>query len=188
MAQEVMCSAKCCDLAIIVIANRCVAASCSTSISSSVFRGLAVLASLSAEGGSFVGGHGLSRDNKLKTAAYLSALWDGSAIDRTRAGEDLVVLRGKRLAAHLMMQPSVAELLAGVVEHGLGAPRVGLGLVADGLDAGEAVLESRVVQVGDARLDILSPATRARCGRCRRRSPSHRPRALALVISRPCRE
>jgi hypothetical protein len=73
--------------------------------------GLGFAGIFSAEGGTFVGGHGLNQDNKLKTAAYLSSLWDGTAIDRTRAGDDLVVLHGRRVAAHLMVQPGVAERL-----------------------------------------------------------------------------
>ena len=73
--------------------------------------GLGFAGIFSAEGGTFVGGHGLNPDNKLKTAAYLSSLWDGTAIDRTRAGDELVVLHGRRVAAHLMVQPGVAERL-----------------------------------------------------------------------------
>jgi hypothetical protein len=36
------------------------------------------------EGGRFIGGYGMSSDNMLKTAAGLSVLWDGKAIDRVR--------------------------------------------------------------------------------------------------------
>jgi hypothetical protein len=78
--------------------------------------GLGFVGLFSAEGGSFVGGHGMSQDNKLKTAAYLSTLWDGAAIDRTRAGDDLIILHGRRLTAHLMLQPSIAETLLSDVE------------------------------------------------------------------------
>jgi uncharacterized protein DUF3987 len=70
----------------------------------------------SSEGGTFIGGHGLSQDQKLKTAAYLSSLWDGTPIDRTRAGDDLLVLHGRRVATHLMAQPGVAERLLGDAE------------------------------------------------------------------------
>ena len=31
----------------------------------------------SGEGGQFLGGHGMNQDNKLKTAAAMSGLWDG---------------------------------------------------------------------------------------------------------------
>ncbi len=36
------------------------------------------------EAGSFVGGHAMNSDNRLKTCAGLSGLWDGSPINRTR--------------------------------------------------------------------------------------------------------
>ncbi|MBB6254857.1 hypothetical protein [Nitrospirillum iridis] len=44
-------------------------------------------------------------------------------------------------------------LVAGVFKHGLGALGIGLRLIADDLQAVDAVLKRRVVQVGDARLD-----------------------------------
>jgi hypothetical protein len=62
----------------------------------------------SAEGGAFFGGHGMSQDHKLKTAATLSDLWDGSGIRRMRAGDGLLILPGRRLACHLMAQPEAA--------------------------------------------------------------------------------
>ncbi len=61
------------------------------------------------EGGQFIGGHGMSEDNKLKTAAALSSLWDGAPIKRVRVGDGVSVLPGRRLAAHLMAQPAVAD-------------------------------------------------------------------------------
>ncbi len=45
------------------------------------------------------------------------------------------------------------SIVAGVFKHGLGALGIGLCLIADSLEAVDAVLERRVVQVGDARLD-----------------------------------
>ena len=42
-------------------------------------------------------------------------------------------------------------LAAGVLKHGLGALGIGLRLIADGLEAVDAVLERRVVEFGDAR-------------------------------------
>jgi uncharacterized protein DUF3987 len=65
----------------------------------------------SSEGAAFLGGHGMSPDNKMKTAAHLSSLWDGTAIDRIRQGDELLTLHGRRLAAHLMMQPNISERL-----------------------------------------------------------------------------
>jgi hypothetical protein len=64
-----------------------------------------------AEGGQFIGGHGMSDDNKLKTAAGLSDAWDGSPIRRVRSGDGAIILPGRRLSAHLMAQPAVADIL-----------------------------------------------------------------------------
>jgi len=73
------------------------------------------------EGGQFLGGHGMSADNRLKTVAGLSALWGGDAINRTRAGDGASTLYGRRLAAHLMVQPIAARpLLADPVATGQG--------------------------------------------------------------------
>jgi hypothetical protein len=67
----------------------------------------------SAEGGQFVGGHGMSPDNKLRTAAGLSSLWDGSPIKRVRAGDGTNTLPGRRVSMHLMAQSGVmATMLA----------------------------------------------------------------------------
>ena len=62
----------------------------------------------SAEGGQMTGGHGFGPDHRLKTAATLSTLWDGSGVRRLRAGEGIVDLPGRRLALHLMVQPDAA--------------------------------------------------------------------------------
>jgi hypothetical protein len=66
---------------------------------------------VSDEGGRMVGGHAMNADNQLKTAAGLSLLWDGKPITRVRAGDGCSVLYGRRLSVHLMVQPSVADLL-----------------------------------------------------------------------------
>jgi len=63
------------------------------------------------EGGQFIGGHGMSDDNKLKTAAGLSDIWDGKPIRRVRSGDGATILPGRRLAAHLMAQPAIADIL-----------------------------------------------------------------------------
>ena len=47
-------------------------------------------------------------DHKLKTAAGFSELWDGATIKRVRAGEGSLILPGRRLAMHLLVQPSAA--------------------------------------------------------------------------------
>lgn len=63
-----------------------------------------------AEGGQFIGGHGMSEDNKLKTAAGLSSLWDGESIRRVRSGDGASILPGRRASIHLMAQPVVADI------------------------------------------------------------------------------
>jgi hypothetical protein len=70
-----------------------------------------MLGIFSDEGGQFVGGHGLSPDNRLRTITGLSSLWDGSPIKRVRVTDGVSVLPGRRLAVHLMMQPDVASVL-----------------------------------------------------------------------------
>jgi hypothetical protein len=62
------------------------------------------------EGGQMTGGHGFGPDHRLKTAAALSTLWDGSGIRRLRAGDGITDLPGRRLAMHLMVQPDVATV------------------------------------------------------------------------------
>ena len=62
----------------------------------------------SSEGGQMTGGHGFGPDHRLKTAAALSTLWDGSGIRRLRAGDGITDLPGRRLALHLMVQPDAA--------------------------------------------------------------------------------
>jgi hypothetical protein len=64
-----------------------------------------------AEGGQFIGGHGMSDEARLRTAAGLSAAWDGEPIRRVRAGEGITILPGRRVAMHLMVQPDVASIL-----------------------------------------------------------------------------
>ncbi|MCK5517268.1 MAG: DUF3987 domain-containing protein, partial [Desulfobulbaceae bacterium] len=62
----------------------------------------------SAEGGRFLGGHAMSKDNQLKTATGLSSLWDGSPMTRTRSGDGSSTLYGRRCSLHLMLQPNIA--------------------------------------------------------------------------------
>lgn len=73
------------------------------------------------EGGGFLGGHGMSNDNRLRTIAGLSDLWGGEPIRRVRAGDGAVAMYGRRLAMHLMVQPIAAEtLLADPLAQGQG--------------------------------------------------------------------
>ena len=75
--------------------------------------GLPSVGIFSAEGGQFVGGHGMADDAKLRTASGLSALWDGEPIKRIRAMDGCTVLPGRRVAMHLMVQPDVAVIWFG---------------------------------------------------------------------------
>jgi hypothetical protein len=60
------------------------------------------------EGGQFLGGHAMNSDNRQKTLAALNDLWQGNPIRRTRGGDGHLTLYGRRLAVHLMVQPTVA--------------------------------------------------------------------------------
>jgi Protein of unknown function (DUF3987) len=62
------------------------------------------------EGGQFIGGHGMSDEAKLRTAAGLSSLWDRGTCNRVRGGDGATVLPGRRVAMHLMAQPDVAAI------------------------------------------------------------------------------
>jgi hypothetical protein len=63
-----------------------------------------------AEGGQFIGGHGMADEAKLRTVAGLSAAWDGEPIKRVRALDGFAVLLGRRVTMHLMAQPAVASI------------------------------------------------------------------------------
>jgi len=61
----------------------------------------------SSEGGQFVGGHSMSRDNKIKTVSSLCRLWDGEPIKKLRSQEGVTYAAGKRVCFHLMVQPKI---------------------------------------------------------------------------------
>ena len=61
------------------------------------------------DAGEFIGGHAMSDENRLKSAAGLSKLWDRGEFDRVRAGDGANKYFGRRVASHLMVQPVVAE-------------------------------------------------------------------------------
>jgi hypothetical protein len=63
------------------------------------------------EGGQFIGGYGMNEENKLKTVAAFSGLWDGKPIKRVRAADGTTILPGKRVAVHLMAQPASANIM-----------------------------------------------------------------------------
>lgn len=62
----------------------------------------------SSEGGQFIGGYGMNEENKIRTAAALSDVWDGKPIKRVRAKDGTIILNGRRLCMHLMVQPKIA--------------------------------------------------------------------------------
>jgi hypothetical protein len=61
------------------------------------------------EGGQFLGGHAMNSENRQKTLAAFNDLWQGNPIRRTRGGDGHMTLYGRRLAVHLMVQPTVAR-------------------------------------------------------------------------------
>jgi len=63
------------------------------------------------EGGQYIGGHGMSDEARLRTAAGMSAAWDGQPIRRVRAGDGITILPGRRVSMHLLSQPAVADIL-----------------------------------------------------------------------------
>lgn len=74
-------------------------------------RGQPSLGLFSDEGACFLGGFAMSADNRLRTLAGLSLLWDGAPLRRIRAGDGASVLLGRRLALHLMLQPEASRSL-----------------------------------------------------------------------------
>ncbi len=67
---------------------------------------------LNDEGGTFLGGFSMSKEQRMRTVSTLNKLWDGGDLDRPRAA-DYEVLSGRRLSLHLQIQPKAsADLLA----------------------------------------------------------------------------
>ncbi|MEO6247025.1 MAG: DUF3987 domain-containing protein [Sphingomicrobium sp.] len=85
------------------------------------------------EGGMFVGGVGMSKENVLKSAAGFSHLWDGAPVKRLRSLDGATVLFGRRVSLHLMLQPEAAArwlAVAGAVrlaDEGWAAKALALG-------------------------------------------------------------
>src|SRR5262249_33974668 len=67
---------------------------------------------IGAEGGQFIGGHGMTDNAKLRTITGLCAAWDGEPIKKVRA-TDAIILYGRRVGMHLMVQPEVAKAALG---------------------------------------------------------------------------
>lgn len=66
---------------------------------------------ISDDGGDMIGGHSMNRDNRMRTAAALSHLFDRGEYDRVRGRDGAHKYYGRRLAFHLMIQGVVAETL-----------------------------------------------------------------------------
>jgi Protein of unknown function (DUF3987) len=75
--------------------------------------GLPSVGIFTTEGGQFLGGHGMSSEAKVRTAAGMSALWDGEPIKRVRAVDGTRIMPGRRLSMHLMAQPDIAAIALG---------------------------------------------------------------------------
>jgi hypothetical protein len=71
--------------------------------------GMPSIGLFSDEGGRMLGGHAMNPENRLKTVASLSKLWDGAPIDRVRSGDGCSVLYDRRCSVHLMAQPLAAD-------------------------------------------------------------------------------
>jgi hypothetical protein len=76
----------------------------------SLHRGYRTQGCFNDEAAMIIGGHGMRDENLIKTLAGYSKLWDGSPIQRVRAGESYHVFNS-RLSMHLMMQPIIAQQL-----------------------------------------------------------------------------
>ncbi len=73
--------------------------------------GLPTIGLFNDDGGQFLGGHAMSKDHQLETAAGLCGIYDSGSFDRIRSGDGPSCHYGKRVALHLMLQPDVSSLL-----------------------------------------------------------------------------
>lgn len=64
---------------------------------------------ISDEGGIFFGGHAMRPETRLMTATFLSKLWEGAPLTRSRAKVETITFLHRRATMHLMIQPIVAE-------------------------------------------------------------------------------
>jgi hypothetical protein len=69
----------------------------------------------SSEGGMFLGGYSMQKEQLTHTIATLSRLWDGDAVARHTVGDfdDAIPMYGRRMSAHFMIQPDIATKLLG---------------------------------------------------------------------------
>ena len=75
-----------------------------------------------AEESVFTGGHAMTEENRRRTAAMLSEIWDMKPIKRIRVGDGVSILDGRRLSIHIMIQPDgAADFLgsAALLDQGL---------------------------------------------------------------------
>lgn len=63
----------------------------------------------SSEAAAVLSGYGMSAEHRAKTAGVFNALWDDGNLSVSRATGGRVELPGRRLAMHLMIQPTVAS-------------------------------------------------------------------------------
>lgn len=75
--------------------------------------GRAIAGLLTDEGGQLLGGAAFNDESRMRTAALLNILWDGSPIRRLRRSTGTTFLPGRRCSAHIMVQPVVADTLLG---------------------------------------------------------------------------
>ncbi len=61
------------------------------------------------DAGDFLTGHAMSQENRTKSAAGFSRLWDNGEFSRVRSGDGAAKFYGRRLALHVMVQPVIAE-------------------------------------------------------------------------------
>ena len=71
------------------------------------------IALMTSEGGLWIGGHGMTEENRVKTIALLSEIWDGSTVKTMTSGEGTNILKGRRLCFHILAQHSIAADLLG---------------------------------------------------------------------------
>lgn len=73
----------------------------------------------------FLGGYSMNAENRLRTMAGFSSLWDGKGVNRARSSDGMNSHPGKRVCMHLMAQEVVFNaFIAGnqeMKEQGLGA-------------------------------------------------------------------
>jgi hypothetical protein len=79
----------------------------------SFIKGSKVLGLYGDEGGKFLGGHSMKEEHRMNCVGSLNSMWDGTQITKMLAGNTVAATNGYRLAAHLMMQPGIAESFLG---------------------------------------------------------------------------